>query len=240
MGTRTSRTSPTTRTSYSTSSRSFVSALGHSRVALVGNSIGGGLCLLTALERPEIVSALVLASSGGLGREVAPFLAYRVAADARQSSRRDAVGQRCRGAQEGVLRPEIRWGRTSGGDGAGVESARSAPRRSADSARVHRIGRCSSGVRFPLERLGDIRAPTAHILGRERPHHSGGTRLSRGGRFCRTANFTSSESAGIGPTWSGPPTSTGSCQSSSRAPAIRRRRVRAVVHPHPSRIHKGR
>ncbi len=54
----------------------FVSALGLEKVALVGNSIGGGLCLLTALERPQIVSRLVLISSGGLGRNIGMFLRF--------------------------------------------------------------------------------------------------------------------------------------------------------------------
>lgn len=54
----------------------FVSALGLEQVALVGNSIGGGLCLLVALELPEIVSKLALVSTGGLGRNIGAFLRF--------------------------------------------------------------------------------------------------------------------------------------------------------------------
>lgn len=52
----------------------LIEALGHKRIALVGNSSGGGLCLLTALELPGVVSKLVLSASGGLGRDISMFL----------------------------------------------------------------------------------------------------------------------------------------------------------------------
>lgn len=54
--------------------RKFVEALDLERTAVVGHSLGGGLSLMTALAHPEIVSKLVLVSSGSLGREVSFWL----------------------------------------------------------------------------------------------------------------------------------------------------------------------
>ncbi|MCL0029242.1 alpha/beta fold hydrolase [Dehalococcoidia bacterium] len=54
--------------------RAFVGHLDLEAPALVGHSLGGGLALLTALAHPEMVSHLVLVSSGALGRQVTPFL----------------------------------------------------------------------------------------------------------------------------------------------------------------------
>ncbi len=54
--------------------REFILGLGHKRVALAGISLGGGVSLLTALERPEMVSKLALVGSGALGREIATVI----------------------------------------------------------------------------------------------------------------------------------------------------------------------
>ena len=54
--------------------RAFIESLSIDSPALVGHSLGGGLTLLTALAHPELVSHLVLVSSGSLGRNVTPFL----------------------------------------------------------------------------------------------------------------------------------------------------------------------
>ncbi len=54
--------------------RKFIAMIGHERVTLVGTSLGGGLCLLTALEHPQMISHLILSASGGLGRKVAFML----------------------------------------------------------------------------------------------------------------------------------------------------------------------
>ena len=54
--------------------RDFVLGLGHERVAMAGISLGGGVCLYTALEHPEIVSKLVLCGSGALGRDIAKVI----------------------------------------------------------------------------------------------------------------------------------------------------------------------
>ena len=54
--------------------RKFVEFLGVGKIALMGNSLGGGLVLMTALMHPEIVFKLALVSSGSLGREVSIWL----------------------------------------------------------------------------------------------------------------------------------------------------------------------
>ena len=142
----------------------FVAALGHSRVALAGNSVGGGLCVLTALERPEIVSALVLASSGGLGREVAPFLriaslpvlGYLLAASPMASVR-------------GVLRKAFYDPRFAGGELlAEMERVSSLPGARSAILRIAREYIRLGGVRREYdftERLGEIRIPTAIFWG---------------------------------------------------------------------------
>ena len=52
----------------------FISALGVDRVSLVGNSAGGLIVGLMALDYPEKVDRLVLVASGGLGKRVSWFL----------------------------------------------------------------------------------------------------------------------------------------------------------------------
>lgn len=46
--------------------RGFLDALGLDRVALIGNSLGGAMCIQIALDQPERVSRLVLMAPGGL------------------------------------------------------------------------------------------------------------------------------------------------------------------------------
>jgi 4,5:9,10-diseco-3-hydroxy-5,9,17-trioxoandrosta-1(10),2-diene-4-oate hydrolase len=46
--------------------RGFLDALGLERVALIGNSLGGAMCIQVALDQPERVSRLVLMAPGGL------------------------------------------------------------------------------------------------------------------------------------------------------------------------------
>ena len=46
--------------------RGFLDALGLARVVLVGNSLGGAMCIQVALDQPERVSKLVLMAPGGL------------------------------------------------------------------------------------------------------------------------------------------------------------------------------
>ncbi len=54
--------------------RDLMVALGHERATIVGHSLGGGIAMQLAYQFPERVERLVLASSGGLGREVSPLL----------------------------------------------------------------------------------------------------------------------------------------------------------------------
>jgi len=54
--------------------RDLLTALGHERVTLVGQSFGGGVAMQLAYQFPERCERLVLVSSGGLGREVGLLL----------------------------------------------------------------------------------------------------------------------------------------------------------------------
>jgi pimeloyl-ACP methyl ester carboxylesterase len=54
--------------------RDLLVALGHSRVTVVGHSLGGGIGLQFAYQFPERTSRLVLISSGGLGAELTVML----------------------------------------------------------------------------------------------------------------------------------------------------------------------
>jgi len=50
--------------------RDLLVALGHQRVTIVGQSLGGGVAMQFAYQYPERCDRLVLVSSGGLGQEV--------------------------------------------------------------------------------------------------------------------------------------------------------------------------
>ena len=54
--------------------RDLLDELGISEVTLVGHSLGGGIGMQFAYLFPERVQGLVLVSSGGLGRELSPWL----------------------------------------------------------------------------------------------------------------------------------------------------------------------
>jgi pimeloyl-ACP methyl ester carboxylesterase len=60
--------------SHASGVRDLLIALGHSRVTVVGHSLGGGIAMQLAYQFPERVERLVLVSSGGLGREVGMLL----------------------------------------------------------------------------------------------------------------------------------------------------------------------
>ena len=54
--------------------RDLLDLIGIDRVTIVGHSLGGGVAMQFAYQFPERCERLVLVSSGGLGREVTPFL----------------------------------------------------------------------------------------------------------------------------------------------------------------------
>jgi pimeloyl-ACP methyl ester carboxylesterase len=54
--------------------RDLLTVLNISRATLIGNSFGGGVAMQFAYQFPQFVERVVLVSSGGLGREVTPFL----------------------------------------------------------------------------------------------------------------------------------------------------------------------
>jgi pimeloyl-ACP methyl ester carboxylesterase len=54
--------------------RDLLIALGHERATLVGHSLGGGVVMQFAFQFPERTERMVLVDSGGLGRELAPYL----------------------------------------------------------------------------------------------------------------------------------------------------------------------
>jgi len=59
---------------YATSVRDLLVVLGHSRVTLVGHSLGGGVAMQFVHQFPEMCERMVLVASGGLGRELSPLL----------------------------------------------------------------------------------------------------------------------------------------------------------------------
>ena len=54
--------------------RDLLVALGHERVTVVGQSLGGGVAMQFCYQYPERTERLVLVASGGLGREVSRLL----------------------------------------------------------------------------------------------------------------------------------------------------------------------
>lgn len=54
--------------------RDLLAALGHERVTIVGQSLGGGIALQFAYQYPERCERIVLVCAGGLGKEVMPLL----------------------------------------------------------------------------------------------------------------------------------------------------------------------
>jgi pimeloyl-ACP methyl ester carboxylesterase len=59
---------------YASGVRDLLTALGHDAATVVGHSLGGGVAMQFAYQFPERCERLVLVDSGGLGREVTPFL----------------------------------------------------------------------------------------------------------------------------------------------------------------------
>lgn len=59
---------------YANGMRDLLGVLGIERVTLVGHSFGGGVAMQFAYQFPERTERLVLVSTGGVGRQVNPFL----------------------------------------------------------------------------------------------------------------------------------------------------------------------
>jgi pimeloyl-ACP methyl ester carboxylesterase len=59
---------------YANGMRDLLGVLGIERVTLVGHSFGGGVAMQFAYQFPERTERLVLVSTGGVGKEVNPFL----------------------------------------------------------------------------------------------------------------------------------------------------------------------
>jgi pimeloyl-ACP methyl ester carboxylesterase len=59
---------------FATWLRDVLEALEIERATFVGHSLGGGVVMQFAYQFPEYVERMVLVSSGGLGREVSPFI----------------------------------------------------------------------------------------------------------------------------------------------------------------------
>lgn len=57
---------------HATALNEFITSLGLKKVAIAGNSLGGWIALLFALDHPEKVSHLVLVASAGLKRDTLP------------------------------------------------------------------------------------------------------------------------------------------------------------------------
>jgi pimeloyl-ACP methyl ester carboxylesterase len=59
---------------YASGIRDLMVALGVERATVVGHSVGGGVAMQFAYQFPERCERLVLVASGGLGKEVSPWL----------------------------------------------------------------------------------------------------------------------------------------------------------------------
>jgi pimeloyl-ACP methyl ester carboxylesterase len=59
---------------YASGVRDLLTALDHDTATVVGHSLGGGVAMQFAYQFPERCERLVLISSGGLGKEVSPWL----------------------------------------------------------------------------------------------------------------------------------------------------------------------
>lgn len=59
---------------YANGMRDLMTVLNIDKVTVVGHSFGGGIAMQFAYQFPERTERLVLVSSGGLGREVTPFI----------------------------------------------------------------------------------------------------------------------------------------------------------------------
>jgi pimeloyl-ACP methyl ester carboxylesterase len=85
---------------------SWLDAIGLAEADVVGHSFGGGIAQMLLLERPARIRRLVLAASGGLGREISLLLRLASVAHVVEHFGQPFLGAGTRLALAGVLAPE--------------------------------------------------------------------------------------------------------------------------------------
>ncbi|MDP3064227.1 MAG: alpha/beta fold hydrolase [Chloroflexota bacterium] len=144
----------------------FLDAMSVPRASLVGNSAGGLVTAMCALNHPERVERLVLVDSAGLGRPVSWFL--RIASLPLAGG---ILHLRTVPSNQAVMR-ELFYRPQQIGDALAAELLRARNRQHTRSAmvRVLRNGVTLLGVRRAmriLDRLAQVQAPTLIVWGRE-------------------------------------------------------------------------
>jgi pimeloyl-ACP methyl ester carboxylesterase len=95
--------------------RDLLLELGHTRVTLVGHSLGGGVAMQFSYQFPDMTERLVLASSGGLGRELHAILRMATLPGA-EAILKGLSGSRVRGLVDGGAKLLGRLGLRAGTD----------------------------------------------------------------------------------------------------------------------------
>ena len=72
---------------YACGVRDLLGMLEIEHATVVGHSLGGGVAMQFAYQFPDMCDRLVLVASGGLGKEVSPFLRLLTSREASTSSR---------------------------------------------------------------------------------------------------------------------------------------------------------
>jgi pimeloyl-ACP methyl ester carboxylesterase len=95
--------------------RDLLLELGHTRVTLVGHSLGGGIAMQFSYQFPDMTERLVLVSSGGLGRELHAILRMAALPGA-ETVLKGLAGSRMRGLVDGGAKLLSRLGLKAGTD----------------------------------------------------------------------------------------------------------------------------
>lgn len=142
----------------------FVNAIhalaGGRRVALVGNSFGGQVAMLYALAHPELVSALVLAGSGGFSR----FSAGQQALMGAQASEEALMGMRPEFVRALFAPLFVNWSEAAERYVARREACLAFPDYAAYARAVSASARFSLSTCL-LDELAGIRCPTLLVWG---------------------------------------------------------------------------